>query len=390
MEKQKIILKVIIIILIILLISYKSVYATTNTNLIKQQNEINEKIDEINSEISDIKEKKNSVLEDINILNLSISDYEDEISELTEKIDTLNSEIESKQNIIIEQEEKYEVQKKLLEKRLVALYEAGETSYLDILLQSNNLSDFISRYYLISVLVESNEELLEKIEKTRNQIEEEKKSLENSKEEINIAKNELASKKEVLDADKNKKQNLIANLSEEERELQAQLEETEEDRKKIAQELAKVTTSVTQKIEPSEAGYIYPINGKTKANITTDYNGYTTIKGKHTGVDFACSAGTPIVAVKDGTVVISTAAKNPNGTYRSYGEYIAIDHYDGTVTLYAHMLANSRMVQVGDKVSQGQQIGEVGSTGNSTGNHLHFEVRTNNGKNCVDPKPYLK
>jgi murein DD-endopeptidase MepM/ murein hydrolase activator NlpD len=54
------------------------------------------------------------------------------------------------------------------------------------------------------------------------------------------------------------------------------------------------------------------------------------------------------------------------------------------------MLANSRMVQVGDKVSQGQQIGEVGSTGNSTGNHLHFEVRTNNGKNCVDPKPYLK
>lgn len=390
MEKQKIILKVIIIILVILLISYKSVYATTNTNLIKQQNEINEKIDEINSEISDIKEEKNSVLEDINILNLSISDYEDEISELTEKIDTLNSEIESKQNIIIEQEEKYEVQKKLLEKRLVALYEAGETSYLDILLQSDNLSDFISRYYLISVLVESDEELLEKIEKTRNQIEEEKKSLENSKEEINIAKNELDSKKEVLDADKNKKQDLIANLSEEERELQAQLEEMEEDRKKIAQELAKVTTSVTKKIEPSEAGYINPINGKTKANITTDYNGYTTIKSKHTGVDFACSAGTPIVAVKDGTVVISTAAKNPNGTYRSYGEYIAIDHHDGTVTLYAHMLANSRMVQVGDKVSQGQQIGKVGSTGNSTGNHLHFEVRTNNGKNCVDPKLYLK
>ena len=97
--------------------------------------------------------------------------------------------------------------------------------------------------------------------------------------------------------------------------------------------------------------------------------------------------GKTVVAVKSGTVVTSTALKNPNGTYRSYGEYIIIDQHDGTMTLYAHMYSGSRMVSPGQSVSQGQQIGKVGSTGNSTGNHLHFEVRIN-GK-PVNPTPYL-
>lgn len=389
MKKRKKIL-IIVMITLNLLINNGIVHATTNTDLTKQQNEINKKINEINSEISDIKGEKNNVLDEINNLNLSIINYQSQINELTNKINSLNLEIETKEEAITEAQNKYEIQTELLNKRLIALYEAGSISYLDVLFQSTSLSDFISRYYLVSTIVESDKELLEKIENTRQQIEKEKVSLEDAREEINISKNELENHKILLDSSKNQKQKLVSTLSEEEKKLQKELEEMEEDRAKIAQELAKVTTSVDKNLEPSKAGYINPIKGKTKANITTDYHGYITLKGKHTGVDFACGAGTPIVAVKDGVVVISKAVRNPNGTYRSYGEYIAIDHYDGTVTLYAHMLSNSRRVQVGDKVSQGEKIGEVGSTGNSTGNHLHFEVRINNGKDCVDPKLYLK
>ena len=80
-------------------------------------------------------------------------------------------------------------------------------------------------------------------------------------------------------------------------------------------------------------------------------------------------------------------AKMKNGKYVSYGEYIIIDHGDGTMTLYAHMLAGSRTVSAGQKVSQGQQIGKVGSTGNSTGNHLHFEVFANGSR--TNPTQYL-
>ena len=97
--------------------------------------------------------------------------------------------------------------------------------------------------------------------------------------------------------------------------------------------------------------------------------------------------GRSVVAVKSGTVVTSRALRNSDGSYRSYGEYIVINHHDGTMTLYAHMLSGSRTVQEKQTVEQGQVIGTVGSTGNSTGPHLHFEVRKNGV--CVNPLPYL-
>ena len=111
--------------------------------------------------------------------------------------------------------------------------------------------------------------------------------------------------------------------------------------------------------------------------------------GRHGGADISGAGiyGTPILAVKDGTVVISQAMRNANGSYGSYGEYVAINHGDGLITLYAHGQTGSRCVSVGQTVKQGQQIMCVGSTGNSTGPHLHFEVRINGTR--VNPAPYL-
>ena len=97
--------------------------------------------------------------------------------------------------------------------------------------------------------------------------------------------------------------------------------------------------------------------------------------------------GKNVVAVKDGTVVKSLALKRSDGSYRSYGEYIVINHHDGTMTLYAHMLEGSRKVSKGDNVVQGQVIGTVGNTGKSTGTHLHFEVLIKGSP--VNPIPYL-
>ena len=143
--------------------------------------------------------------------------------------------------------------------------------------------------------------------------------------------------------------------------------------KKIAEEEAKrnknnTSNNITTK--PSASGYIFPVRGLSKANINN--KNYPSYAG-HTGVDVKIGVtGKDVVAVKAGTVVISTAKINSEGNYFSYGEYVVISHGDGTMTLYGHMLANSRKVKVGDKVSQGQTIGTVGSTGNSSGTHLHF------------------
>ena len=182
----------------------------------------------------------------------------------------------------------------------------------------------------------------------------------------------------------------ILNETAEEKENQQEIEKFEEDKRKIQAELKRIaeeeakknTTNISQK--PSASGYIFPVQGLSKSNINNKT--YPSYKG-HTGVDVNIGvSGKSVVAVKDGTVVISEA-RISNGKYYSYGEYIVISHGDGTMTLYAHMLANSRQVKVRDKVKQGQVIGTVGSTGNSTGTHLHFEVRV--GGSPVNPLPYL-
>jgi len=133
----------------------------------------------------------------------------------------------------------------------------------------------------------------------------------------------------------------------------------------------------------------YPVPSQTR--ITCGYHGYA----GHTGVDFSCAANSKVVAAESGIVIISKDLTNSDGTYRSYGRYIVIMH-DKTdsagnyvYTLYAHN--NSRLVRAGQEVKKGQQIAWSGSTGNSTGPHCHFEVRTPsaNYNDCVNPTFYL-
>lgn len=373
------------LILIILIGSVGISYAETASELKNQQKDVDQKINEIKNELKENSEKKSDALNQIKALNSEISNYEIEIGDLEERMNIVNVQISEKEADIIEQQTKYDQQKEALDKRLVALYENGETSYLDMLLSSDGLADFISNYYIISQLAEMDQELLDNIAKTRDKIQEEKDYLESARIEIQNTKDAIEGKKASLASTRNQKKSLVDNLSAEDAELNKELEEHEAYKKEIQSKIARLSSGYTgTTVAPSAAGYISPLPGRTKANITTGYQipGYR----NHTGVDFACPAGTAVYAVKAGTVVTSMAKKN-NGKYVSYGEYIIINHNDGTMTLYAHMLPGSRTVQEGDQVSQGQTIGQVGSTGNSSGNHLHFEVYSN-GKR-TNPTPYL-
>lgn len=135
----------------------------------------------------------------------------------------------------------------------------------------------------------------------------------------------------------------------------------------------------------SVGGYTFPVKGCSLSNIRN--RSYPSYAG-HTGIDINVGVkGKSVVAAKDGVVIESKALKSSSGSYISYGEYIMIKHSNGTVTLYGHLKAGSRKVKVGQKVSKGQVIGTVGSTGNSSGTHLHFEVRVNG--NPVNPYRYL-
>lgn len=364
-------ISILVIILLTQVLTFS--YAITSTELKKQQKDIDKQIEETNSEIAGVKSKMTKALTQINSLNAEISTYENEIA-------NLSTQIQEKQKDIEYQEEQFAIQKELLDKRLVALYEQGTFTYMDMLLSSEGLSDFISKYYLISELADADQELLNKIQNTKDKIENEKNFLEN-------AQTEVESKKSSLNSTLSSKKSLVSNLSEEELQLQEKLEEMEEDKKEIQSKLMQIAKNETSKVSstPSAHGYIFPVAGCSKSNINNlSFPSYET----HTGVDVNINVkGKNVVAVKDGTVVISTAKRNPDGSYRSYGEYVVINHHDGTMTLYAHMLSGSRKVSEGQTVSQGQVLGTVGSTGNSTGTHLHFEVLV--GGSPVNPIPYL-
>ena len=357
--------------------------------------DVNKQIEEKEEEIDEIQEEKSATMNEVEELTLQISEYQNQIDELDSKIDNLNNQISEAESKINEAQAEYDKQEELLEARLVVAYEEGETSYLDVLLASESITDFISNYYLVTELATSDAELLESIQKQKEEIEQAKTNLENSKKELDTSKASKQSVATQLQSSKNEKDAKVAQLSSDEKQAQAELEQFEADKREIRAELARIAAEEAKKQQsngnnnynsvannPSSSGYIRPIVGYS---ITTGWYGYA----GHTGVDFSGSgiAGKPVLAAKAGTVVTSTALKNSDGTYRSYGEYIVINHHDGTMTLYAHGAPGSRLVREGQSVSQGQQIMSVGTTGNSTGYHLHFEVRVN-GK-PVNPAPYL-
>ena len=381
---------------ILILSNCLSVWAATKTDLETQSSIVDEQLQHAEDSLEELNVNMTEALKTLNEINSQISSYENEIEELEEQISELEAQIKEQTEKMEELQEKYDTENELLKERLVASYECGEVSFLDVLFASESIVDFISNYYIVTEIVESNIKLLDDIEAQKTEVERIKSSLETDEEKVKNSKNTLEAKKKSLTVLKNQQTVAINNLSEEEKQIQKDIDDLNAIKEAIENEIEEIarreaenakkngTTSVVS--TPSASGYIMPIVGY---NITTGYGKYQTRSGTHTGVDFSGSgiSGKQILAVKDGTVEISTAKKNSKGQYTSYGEYILINHHDGTMTLYAHGAPGSRMVEKGDKVSQGQPIMLVGTTGNSTGYHLHFEVRVN-GK-YVNPIPYL-
>lgn len=408
---KEILAKIMSILIIMILIGQNiTVFAANKKELQNEQSEIDDKIDELKQEQEEIEKNKSAAMKSVEELIEKISGVQSEVDELERKVDELQVQIDSKEKDIQQKQEEYTKQEALLDARLIAMYENGETSYLDVLLTASSMTDFLAKYYAASELIEYDKELIRSTKEQKAQIEAEKAQIESSKKEIDSALKQQETKATELKTLKNDKESQVAKLTEDEKEAQKELEQFEKDKREIEAELRRIAQEEAKKANynnvsstPSACGYISPIPGTSSKSITCGFYGYS----GHGGVDFGGHYGESVVAVKSGTVVTSTARSgsiknydlngNYVGSYSSYGEYIIINHHDGTMTLYAHGLPGSRLVKEGDKVKQGQQIMRVGNTGNvkprpsasnpKGGAHLHFEVRVNGAR--VNPTPYL-
>ena len=396
---KKFLKRIIALAIILIIIAYKSIStAASLSSLQGEKKDVNDKISETKKELDEISTEKSETLEQVEKLITEISNYKSEIDELNDKILKLKSKITDAEEKIKEDEAEQKRQEKALDDRLVAIYETGDASYLDFLLSSASLMDFISSYYLVSEVAEYDVKMLEQLEEHKQKIEKEKKGLEEDKKSLDSSKTALEAKQKGLEVVKRTKQEYATQLTEKEKEMENKLQELQDTNDELDRQIRAAQAAIeaarraanngnysASTASPNSAGFIWPV--MSQYNITT---GLYYSSGKYHGaVDFSGAgiSGTPIYAVADGYVVTSMA-KMRNGSYVSYGNYVLIAHYNGLYTLYAHM--SSRKVSTGETVKQGQVIGTVGSTGNSTGPHLHFEVRTNGYYSSrVNPFNYL-
>ena len=340
-------------------------FATSIEDLTQKQNELQNQKDEATQALEGVKTNISETMEDLQELSEKIIQHEAEAEKLELEIDELITDIQEKTINLEASQKNYDEQKALLEKRLIVLYEAGETSYLDVLLHSSSLSDFISNYYMMTEMARYDTELLENIEQATNLIEAEKEALETQKSKLVALQEENDKKIAMVSNMKVLKTNYINQLTEEEKALQADIEVFNQEMAQIESDLINLADSNTNYAGGEMAwpapgyytitspfGYrVHPILGVTRF---------------HSGVDIGVPTGGKVIAANDGIVIKTTYTS-------SYGNMVMIDHGGGIVTLYAH--GSKIIATLGQEVKRGDVIMEAGSTGWSTGPHLHFEVR---------------
>ncbi len=365
--------------IIFLWILTKDAFSDYVSNLRDQRANLQSQLDASNAQIEIIQSDVSELVNQIAELNEQITSQEIEIELLQKQKEELERTIvETEENLDVVSEE-YEKQKKQFEQRLVASYKAGETTYLDVLLQSSSISEFISNYYMISELVGADEKMLEKISEQKEQLELAKLELKKQKKELNTTVEESENKAVSLENMRVINNSYIAQLSEEEAEYTNNIVEMQTEIKKVESE---ILTAARMNIGYDYVGgeMAWPVPGYTL--ITSPYgmrtHPFTGVYKLHTGTDIGAPMGADFIAANDG--VVSKAEYN-----FAYGNMVMINHGGGVSTLYAH--GSEILVEVGQSVTRGEPVLKVGSTGYSTGPHAHFEVRING--QYTDPMPYI-
>lgn len=393
--RRKLFILVIIVIAVVLGNVVNVFAATSAENLRKQQQQNQQQIEDAKNKQKEIRSQMTDIQRQVDELDSKISDYESDIYDLNSQIEEVSKNINSAEIELQKTEKDLEEKEDLLEKRLVASYKAGSTSYLDVLLDSDSLTSFLSSYYLVEQISENDTKLINTVKDTKQQIENSKAQLEENKASLENIKQSEVAKKSELDATKKEKEQAVAKLSNEDKEVQSKIDEMRSEDSKIRAAIAKAEREANRTSSRGDSGsrspssnpggFIYPVPAAYSKVTSGMY--YSGSKRYHGAYDFGSAgiAGQPVYAVKDGTVIYTANLTN------SYGTHVIIRHSSGLYTLYAHGQAGSLSVSVGQKVSQGQQIMRVGSTGNSSGPHLHFEVRVGSGGygDRVNPGAYL-
>lgn len=350
----------------------------------KEREEIKEKLSDAENEVADIIIEIDEIEEEMAELDNVLKENKKQVKETEKDIDEVQDEID-------ELEKKIEERFEILKDRAKSYQEnGGNSQFIDVLFDAEDFSDFISRVSAISTITDADSKLIEeqkrdkkKVEDKLDTLEEMKAELENKQEQLKEQKEakekadkDLKSKKKDLNKKVDKLEMKDDDLSDLESKLKREKEAKEEAEKQAQSESSSDDSTVAYSKDTGGGEYAWPTEGGYISSTQGQRWGR-----EHKGVDIARtdrSTSPPIYAAESGTVKSA-------GTMNGYGNTVVIDHGNGMETLYGHM--SSIKASTGQKVERGQQIGVMGSTGNSTGIHLHFEVHKNG--EIMNPLGYI-
>ncbi len=348
-----------------------------NANDLKNQQK------ELQNQLKSIQADKSKALEQKSLLEQQINATQAEIDNISSQIQKYDELISQKQTELAQAEEEEKAQYELFCKRVRAMEEQGEVSYWSILFSSSDFADLLDNAMMVDEIMAYDNQVMDQLIAIREQIAQDKADLETARQEQQSAKEEQEAAKANLKSQEAEVDALISQISSQEDQVEKAHAQLQAAAAAVDKEIAAAEKELAAQISNvvSESGFMWPLPGYN--TLSSLYGGRThPVTGRpnnHTGIDIPAPSGTPIKAAKSGVVTTSTYNS-------SYGNYVVVSHSDGTSTLYAHMVR--RGVSKGQTVSQGQTIGYVGTTGSSTGNHLHFEVRVNGSRR--DPVDFFQ
>lgn len=400
-------------------------------NLKNQASTLSAQKAEIQAELNKLASSKDAALDEKILLEEKINVLRQEITVSEEAIQKYGEMIALKEEELAEAQEKEAQYYDKFCERVRSMEERGDISYWSVLFNASSFSDLLDRVSAIAEVVDYDNQIMDELAAARQAVADAKADLEENKAAEEETKANLTAQKADLEADQAQVEQLIAQITSQADIYEQKMHEVEEDSASVAKQISQAEATYAAQLEAQRkaeeakkkaeaeaaakkaaeeaakknqgsssssssgsssgsssssgsvgnGGYMWPLSGYTRVSSPFGYRNCP-FHGRelHGGCDVPAPAGTPVMAAKSGVVIISTYGS-------SYGNYVTIAHSDGSRTLYAHM--SSRAVSPGTSVSQGQVIGYVGSTGSSTGNHLHFELWLNSSSSSrVNPVSY--
>lgn len=364
------------------------------SRLKQDMNDVENNLKKVDLDKRNVAQAKTATAESINLINEQIDSVNAEMQAVTDNIAASENELLAAGQALEDTEARIESRDELLQSRMRLMYTNGFVSYMDVLFNASSFSDFLDRFDLLQSILSQDKDILGQFQADKLMIDEKKRQVErqladirqlyNKKEKYYNTLKEKEQEKEVMILQYNAQIDRLEDRSED-------LETISAEQKTKLLELAKKEKEEMEKRRKKKNVVYYNTGGKLALPLKDEYrltspfgpriDPFTGRKGSmHTGLDMAAPLGTPIYAAEAGTVILAQS-------WSGYGNTVIIDHGNGMWTLYGHIRQGGIKVEKGQTVKRGEKIAEVGSTGNSTGNHVHFEVRLND--KAVNPNGYL-